>query len=277
MVPSWREAQRTRETVSLRWGVTPRPELFADADWEPVLAALRDGIVDRGHVTVVAPDGDADYIWTESGAQPVSLWLPGSIKLGFDPKAETGLSYLERVRRSEAAFHEGLAACADSPAPTTPRSCSATTARSLGTFDVRPSARYRKDPKDRTAASLQREVAPSIIYDDRNLSEVLVVFPGATLPLGFHSDAVKLVDVVLEPMYPDVFMSPNLTLTFPDGTVIQPTHDAARPQLVSGCATARRTECPRVASINVQDRTSIVADHRLRGRPGIPRAQARDR
>jgi hypothetical protein len=256
VVPSFREAQRTRDTVALRWGTIPSPELNADGAWEPVLSELRDSIVERGNVQVVAPDGDADFIWTESGAQPLSLWLPGSIKLGFDPKAETGLSYLERVHRSEAAFHEGLDSLCRLARADDAEIILRHDGSRLGTFDVRPSAQYRKGPKHRTAASLQREVAPYTIYDDRNESEVLTVFPGASLPLGFQGDAVQMVDVLLEPRYPDVFASPNLSLAFPDGTVIPP----ELAQLGRNSYRLRYLTpngLPEGATINALDRTSI--------------------
>jgi hypothetical protein len=223
-VPSFREAQRTLDTVNLRWGVLHRPDLYADADWNPVFDELRDQVISHGQRELIAPDGDADFVWTETGAQPFSLWLPGSIKLGFDPKAETGLSYLQRVRTSEAAFHEGL----DGLCKLAHRRDAALVLRHdgslLGTRDVRPSAKYRVNPKDRVASSLNRTVAPDTTYEDRNSSEALVLTPGAVLPVGFSGPRLHQLDVLLEPMYPDVFASPRLTLHLPDGTTIQPTY-----------------------------------------------------
>jgi hypothetical protein len=67
---------------------------------------------------------------------------------------------------------------------------------------------------------VQRPVAPFVVYADRNESEVIAVFPGAKVAIGFHGADVAMVDVLLQPRYPDVFTSPRLTLTFPDGTVI---------------------------------------------------------
>ena len=221
-VPSYVEAQHTLDTVNLRWGKVERPDLYADNDWSPVFTELHNEVVDRGHRVLVAPDGDADFVWTETGAQPFSLWLPGSIKLGFDPKAETGLSYLERVRRSESAFHEGLPGLCrlarDQDAALVLRHEGSL----LGTRDIRPSARYRVGPKHRTASSLTRTVAPFTVYDDRNSSEALILFPGATLPLGFAGPGIKVLDVILEPRYPDVFANPRLTLRLPDGREVPP-------------------------------------------------------
>ena len=256
-VPSFREAQRTLDTVDLRWGVLERPDLYADADWNPVFDELRGQVIDHGGRELVAPDGDADFVWTETGAQPVSLWLPGSIKLGFDPKAETGLSYLERVRMSEAAFHEGL----DGLCRLAHRHDAALVLRHdgslLGTRDVRPSAKYRVDPKHRVASSLNRAVAPDTVYEDRNSSEALVLTPGAVLPVGFSGPRIKLLDVLLEPMYPDVFANPRLTLRFPDGTAIQPVQKRLarnsirlRYRLPNGL--------PAGSALDAQDQVSIV-------------------
>ena len=247
-----------------------RPELFADADWEPVLSELRDDVVDRGHVPVVAPDGDADFIWTESGAQPFSLWLPGSIKLGFDPKAETGLSYLERVRRSEAAFHEGLPGLCRLARDRRRRDrAPPRRARSSGTCDVRPSARYRNRARSTAPrASLHANVAPFIVYDDRNPSEVLIVFPGATLPLGFRSDAAQVRRRAARADVPRrVRVAEPHPHASPTARVIQP--DARRSSAATRIRLRYRTPngVPEGASINAQDRTSIA---RIIGYEDVP-------
>lgn len=220
--PSVQEARMTRDTVNLRWASLQSPDLYADAAWEPVLEQLRTDIRDHGNAVIIAPDGDADFIWTESGAQPYSLWLPGSIKLGFDPLAETGTSYLTRVKRSEAAFREGL----DGLCRLARRNDAQIVLRHdgslLGTRDVRPSAKYRVEPQDRSKQTISRMISSSIAYEDRNLSEALLMLnPDAQIPLGFHGPEVHQVDVFLEPVYPDTF-EPKIALRFPDGTEIQP-------------------------------------------------------
>ncbi len=256
-VPSFREAQRTLDTVDLRWGNVARPDLYADADWNPVFDELRSQVIEHGHRELVAPDGDADFVWTETGAQPVSLWLPGSIKLGFDPRAETGLSYLERVRRSEAAFHEGLPGLCrlarDHDATIVLRHDGSL----LGTRDIRPSAKYRVGPRHRTASSLTRQVAPNTVYDDRNSSEALILYAGATLPLGFSGSRIRLVDVLLEPRYPDVFATPRLALRLPDGREIQPSYiRLGRNSIRLRYATPEGL--PAGADLDALDRVSIV-------------------
>ncbi len=256
-VPSFREAQRTLDTVNLRWGVLERPNLYADADWNPVFDELRDEVIQHGNRELIAPDGDADFVWTETGAQPFSLWLPGSIKLGFDPKDETGLSYLERLKISEAAFHEGLGGLCRLASRRDAALVLRHDGSLLGTRDVRPSAKYRVDPKDRVASSLTRVVGHDIVYEDRNDSEALVLYPGATLPVGFSGPRIKMVDVLLEPRYPDVFANPRLTLRLPDGTEIHPTQTRLdrnsfrlRYRLPDGL--------PAGSTLNTQDRVSIV-------------------
>ncbi|MGZ6980149.1 MAG: hypothetical protein ACXVJW_18710 [Acidimicrobiia bacterium] len=219
--PSVQEARMTRDTVILRWSPAATPDLFADATWDPVLSHLSAEVRKRGNVVVIAPDEDADFVWAGSGAQPLSLWLPGSIKLGFDPKAETGMGYLTRLHTSEAAFTRGLGAVCALARRNDGEIILRHDGALLGTHDVRPSAKYRVGPKDRTKRTLVRVVAPKTTYEDRNLSEVLVLDPGATLKVGFAGAPITMVDVILEPLYPDSF-SPHVTMRFPDGTEIRP-------------------------------------------------------
>jgi hypothetical protein len=136
----------------------------------------------------------------------------------------------------------------------------------LGTRDVRPSAKYRVNPKDRVASSLNRTVAPDTIYEDRNSSEALVLTPGAVLPVGFSGPRLRQLDVLLEPMYPDVFASPRLTLALPDGTTIQPTYKRLarnsirlRYRLPNGL--------PAGSTLNAADQVSIV---RMIGYEAVP-------
>ena len=229
---------------------------------------LRDGVIEHGHVQVVAPDGDADFIWTESGAQPFSLWLPGSIKLGFDPKAETGIGYLERVRRSEAAFHDGLGGLCRLARADAAEIVLRHDGPLLGAYDVRPSAPYRNGPEHRTAASLQRDVAPYIVYDDRNQSEVLTVFPGAMLPIGSQRRG----QVRRRAARADV--PGRVRVAEPHAHVPRRDRDpagagAARAQLVpTPLPDAER--CPRGRGDQCAGPHEHRADHRLRGRPGVP-------
>ncbi len=274
-VPSFREAQRTLDTVNLRWGVLERPNLYADADWNPVFDQLRDEVIQHGNRELVAPDGDADFVWTETGAQPFSLWLPGSIKLGFDPKDETGLSYLQRVRISEAAFHEGL----DGLCRLASRRDAALVLRHdgslLGTRDVRPSAKYRVDPKDRgRELAHPHGRARHRVRGPQRRRRRWSCTRARRSRWASPDRGSSMVDVLLEPMYPDVFANPRLTLAAPRRHRDPPDPEAARPQLdpaplpAAGRA-ARGLDAQRPGPGEHR------ADDRLRAGGGIPRGRLR--
>lgn len=213
VIPSASEALQTRDLISVIWARQPAGDAFADATWKPALGQLRDAMVDRGSVQVIAPDNDALYIWKQSGAQPFSFLPSGSIKLGFDPGRTTDYSYLERVHLLDQAVNRGL--------PGLCRLASRTNAdflvlrrdgNLLGTHDTTPSSRYRVDPSDRTTQTINRVIRPGLRYLDRSALEVLQVAPNHALPLDWSSPHVRRLDVYQDrrrPIPPLVLMLPN--------------------------------------------------------------------
>lgn len=219
VIPSASEALQTRDLISESWAPQPAGDAFEDATWAPALGQLRDAMLDRGSVQVIAPDSDALYIWKQSGAQPFSFLASGSVKLGFDPGRTTDYSYVERVRLLEQAVETGL--------PGLCRLASRTDADFLvlrrdgdllGTHDSRPSSRYRVDPSERTKQTLNRVIRPGLRYLDRSSSELLQVAPGSALPLDWSSRAVRRLDVYQDRHRP----VPPLVLVLPDGRRIIP-------------------------------------------------------
>ena len=218
-MPSLAEALQTRDHVTELWAAYPRGDPFGSSIWKPTLTKLQDDLIDRGSLRVIAPDNDALFIWEKSGAQPFSFLPSGSVKLGFDPGQTTDYSYMERVRMLAAAARTGL--------PGMCRLAHRTNAdllvlrrdgHLLGTYDSRPSARYRVDPSRRTTKTIDRVVAPGLRYLDFSATEVLQVASEHELRLDWSSPDVRRVDV-----YQDRFRPvPPVVLMLPDGVRIAP-------------------------------------------------------
>jgi hypothetical protein len=174
---------------------------------------------DRGSVQVLASDNDGLYVWEHSGAQPFAFLPSGAVKLGFDPARATDYGYVERIRLNEQAQRAGL-----------PGLCSLARRVGvdflvvrrdgdlLGTHDLRPSARYRKDPRHRTAAEIDRRVGPGLRYLDRSATELLEVHAGNDLAFDWHDPAVRRVEVYQNRRRPD----PPAWLVLPDGRRLAP-------------------------------------------------------
>ena len=218
-IPSASEAWQTRDLVSRKWATPSGNDLLSAKQWAPAMSTLRSATVKRGSLVVIAPDGDGVYIWEETGAQPFSLWLPGWVKLGFDPAQVTAHSYRDRVSMQSAAFAAGL--------PGICRLAQQVGAHAIvlrrrgdlvGTYDDDPAAQYRVEPKDRSAKTIDRIVAPGIQYLDRNVLDALVLSAGYALPLRFASPTVRRVDVILRSPRP----KSSLTLVLSNGRVLDP-------------------------------------------------------
>jgi len=229
MVPSALEAAQTRDLVSERWVPRTGSDPFARRTWRPALTTLRSAMRDRGSVQVIAPDNDALFIWKHSGAQPFSFLASGGVKLGFDPGTTTDYSYLRRVQLQGRASTEGL--------PGLCRLARRTDADFivlrrrgdlLGTYDVRPSAQYRVDPRDRSTGTINRLIRPGLRYFDRSSTEQLQVLSGGKLDLGWSSPDVRSVDVFQNLSRP----VPPLTLELADGATIEPEISPAGKDLV---------------------------------------------
>jgi hypothetical protein len=227
LVPSAAEALQTRDRVAEVWVRKPIDDPYSETRWEPALDRLRDASQERGSVLVLAPDNDALYVWRHSGAHPFSFLQAGAAKLGFDLERLTGTSYLDRVRTSERAQGiPGLCALADK------EDADFLVLRRdgdlLGTYDSRPSAPYRVDPRSRTTETVDRRVGPGLRYLDLSATELLEVAPGAGLKLRWSSPDVRRVDVYQDRARP----VPPMVLVLPDGRRIVPRLERAGSALI---------------------------------------------
>ena len=112
----------------------------------------RDRVRADGHHVAVTYDAYEAWVWSLSGAQVPSLWLPGPFKLGFDPERLTGVSYLDRLRAQETAFAGGLPAICDFAAAYRRR---LDPPRRRGR-DGRPARRHTRVPLSRGPARTER-------------------------------------------------------------------------------------------------------------------------
>ncbi len=240
VIPSVSEALRARDVIDKIWVSPPAGDPFEDATWRPALSHLRDAMIDRGSVQVIAPDNDALFIWKNSGAQPFSFLSAGAVKLGFDPGLVTAYGYVERVRLLERATETGLPGLCRLAERT--RSDFLVLRRDgdlLGTHDTRPSARYRVDPGDRSTATINRVVKPGLRYLDRSSEELLQVAPGAALQLEWSSPEVRRIDVYQDRRRP----VPPLVLVLPDGRHIVPANQLEGHTYVLRFSHPRRHSC----------------------------------
>lgn len=220
-VPSTAEVLETRRELQTAWeDKAPRAEPFAAKTWDPVLGQLRERVRSHRGLRVIAPDNDAAFAWSETGAQPFSLWLSGADKLGFDVKKATGIAYLDRVRRTQRAFTEGRAGLC---ALTREQHIDALVLRAanglIALHDLHPSARWRVGPLERSRKTILRRVGPGLIYRDKNSFEDLELLRQSSMPLGFSGRGVRMVDVQFGIASPDGRI-PVTTLVFPDGSVL---------------------------------------------------------
>lgn len=220
-VPSTAEVLETRRELATAWADrAPRAEPFAAKTWDPVLALLRDQVWSHGPMRVIAPDNDAAFVWSETGAQPFSLWLSGADKLGFDAKKATGIAYMDRVRRSQRAFASGRAGLCALARDHGVDALVLRAADGLIAFrDLRPSTRWRVGPGERSHETVLRRVGPGLLYRDKNSFEDLELPRHGSIPLGFSGAGIQIVDVQLGIAYPDQRI-PTTTLVFPDGSLV---------------------------------------------------------
>lgn len=218
-LPSVAEALQTRNHVEQVWAPEPANGPYASRLWDPALDRLRTAIDDRGLLQVLTSDNDGLYVWEHSGAQPFGFLPSGAVKLGFDPARATDYGYVERVRLVEQAQARGLPGwCSLARRVGVDLLVVRRDGDLLGTHDTRPSARYRKDPRHRTAAEIDRPVGPGLRYLDRSATELLEIAAGRGVALGWHDPAVRRVDVYQDRKRP----VPPAWLVLPDGRRFAP-------------------------------------------------------
>lgn len=172
--------------------------VFDTAAWDPLFADLTARVRAEGRHVAVTYDAYAAWVWSFSGAQVPSLWLPGPFKLGFDPERLTGIGYLDRLRAQEAAFAGGRPAiCAHASAFGAGSIVLDVQDGLVGTLDESPASPYRVDPRVRSRNTIEREFASGITYVDRGGLDALGLEQGARWQPRFRSSAARLLAVEL--------------------------------------------------------------------------------
>ncbi len=268
VIPSASEAAQTRDLVSERWVPRTGHDPFAHTTWEAALETLQSAMLDRGSVQVIAADNDALFIWKHSGAQPFSFLAAGGVKLGFDPGLTTDYGYLRRVHlldRAQAAGLPGL--CRLAHRTGSDFIVARRDGDLLGTRDIRPSARYRVDPRDRDRETINRRVGPGVRYFDRSSTEQLQVLSGGHLDLDWSGPEVRRIDVFEDRARP----VPPMTLELGDGTRVEPEIVPAGKSLVA-LRFATPDGVPRGSTLRVNPQRRVVIS-RIIGYervPGLP-------
>jgi hypothetical protein len=185
--------------------------IFDAARWDPIFADLNMRVRSEGRHVAVTYDAYETWVWSFSGAQVPSLWLPGPFKLGFDPARLTGLSQLQRLDAQEEAFDGGRPGICNLARSSAAGSVILDVEQGLlGTYDETPASPFRVDPKKRGIDTIERTVEPGIHYIDRGGFDVLELDPGTRWTPGFRSPNVRLLAVE--------FIVPQL----PFGVLVQP-------------------------------------------------------
>ncbi|MEO6469582.1 MAG: hypothetical protein ABIP21_10820 [Acidimicrobiia bacterium] len=221
VAPSVFELVQTSHDVAA-WAAPPPGSPLNLELWKPAFRDLRrDVVATSGNSVVLAPDNDAMFVWTQTGAQPYSSWISGSIKLGFDPKSLTGTGYLTRVHRLADAFDAGRSGvCALARSSHSRAVVLRRLDGMLGTHDVRPAARFRVGPGRRDVASTNRTIGPGTRYLDLNATDMVQIETGSSIELDWVAAAsVRTVEVTV---FPPTDAADVVVLTLPDGTTIRP-------------------------------------------------------
>ncbi len=173
--------------------------VFDAAAWDPIFSDLTRRVRSDGHHVAITYDAYEAWVWSFSGAQVPSLWLPGPFKLGFDPEALTGTGYLDRLRAQETAFAGGLPAiCAFSTAFGGGSIVLDVEQGMVGLRDATPASPYRVDPADRSADTISRDLGGGLTYVDLGGLDVIRMTAGSAWQPPFRDPAARLLAVEIE-------------------------------------------------------------------------------
>jgi hypothetical protein len=197
MVPG---TKATLESVNASW----RAEGFAGRMayepqvWGPLWDQLHDEVVAERGLLVATYDTYAVWTWSFTGAQQVSVWLPGPVKLGFDPEVLTGLGYLERHELTRRAFQGRSAMCNVLPPAGATKLLLDRMDGLVATYDVTPASQFRVDARDRDLESIDREVAPNVRYQDGGGFDQLLLQPGGTFAVDWVNPDIRAIVIVAQ-------------------------------------------------------------------------------
>lgn len=160
--------------------------------WLGVTAELHRTVQAHGPTILGTYDAYEVWAWSFTGAQVPSAWLPGPIKLGFDPKDLTGSGYLDRVRRVENAFDAGrIGICSLRQSDRMGAVLLEASGGLVGSYDRTIASPFRVEPRDRTEATIQRTVGPGMTYVDQNSWDMLRLDLGAVVSLPWHDPGIR--------------------------------------------------------------------------------------
>lgn len=192
----------TQDLISTLWYAPVRSNglQFELAEWRPVWDRLNGEVRAHGSYRIAAPEEYGASLWAYSGAQVVSLWLPGPYKLGYDPKPLTGFGYEERLHRQARAFEQGVPGLCRLVRPFDLDAfvLDRLAGNRIGTVDVWPAAQYRRNRIARDASDLNRTVGSGLTYRDEGAKDVLVLRPGAAFTAPWKPGAVDVAQVSLQ-------------------------------------------------------------------------------
>ena len=177
--------------------------VFDAAEWDPIFEDLNRRVRAEGRHVAVTYDAYETWVWSFSGAQVPSLWLPGPFKLGFDPERLTGLGQLDRWARQEVAFDGGRPAiCAFAASAGAGSIILDVDDGLVGTFDESPALPFRVDPRVRSEDTIQRDLGSGVAYEDRGGIDTLHLDRGASWRPGFQAPAARLfaIEVIVPPL-----------------------------------------------------------------------------
>jgi hypothetical protein len=199
IVPSVPGAIGTSREIANAW--TPGRaggRVFDAATWDPLFAELNRRVRTNGRYVVATYDAYETWVWSFSGAQVPSMWLPGPFKLGFDPARLTGTGQAQRVSAQTEAFQSGRGGiCSFARAISADAVLLDVESGNVGLRDIAPAAPYRVDPRARNETSISRLVAPGIEYRDRGSVDALGLSPGSRWAPGWEDPSATLLAIEL--------------------------------------------------------------------------------
>ena len=210
VVASLPAAVATVDGLRLVWEdgrIGPRP--WPAEEWDATIARLQD-MEASGPVEILTYDTEAPWVWSLTGARVFSLWLPGPIKLGFDPAVATGIGFTERVNLATRAFDAGLDGICDlARAQRIDTVLLQSFNERVATHDHSFAAPYRTDPADRDDLPAERPVSPGVSYLDTG-PDWLLVEAGTPVEIPFIGDHLERVAVEVRNVEADELVSVTL-------------------------------------------------------------------
>lgn len=190
----------TLESVNASW----RAEGFAGRMaydpqvWVPLWDGLHDEVVAEHGMVMATYDMYSVWTWSFTGAQQVSVWIPGPVKLGFDPEVLTGLGYLERNELTRTGFQGRAAMCAILPTAGATMLLLDRSDGLVATYDRTPASEFRVDAGDRDLASINRPVAPGVVYQDGGGFDQLQLQPGGSYRVDWVDPNIRMIGIVAQ-------------------------------------------------------------------------------